>query len=37
MGLFKSFEKFKIAPLEAELPLSKVQLKSQNHASLNKS
>jgi hypothetical protein len=36
-GLFKFFEKFKIAPQEAELQLSKLQLKkkSPNHTSLN--
>jgi hypothetical protein len=34
MGLFKSFENFNIASLEAELQLSKLQLKSQNHASV---
>jgi hypothetical protein len=34
---FKSFEKFKIALLEAELQLPKRQLKSQNYTSLNRS
>jgi hypothetical protein len=36
-GLSKSFEKFKIASLEAELQLSKLWQKSKNHASLNRS
>jgi hypothetical protein len=36
-GLFKSVEKFMIAPLEAELQLPKLQLKSQNYTSLNRS
>jgi hypothetical protein len=36
-GLFKSFEKFKIASLEVELQLPKLQLKSENHTSLNRS
>jgi hypothetical protein len=36
-GLFESFEKFKIASLEAEIQLSKLQLKSQIHTSLNRS
>jgi hypothetical protein len=35
-GLFKSFEKFEIAPLEAELQLSKLQLKTEYHTSLNR-
>jgi hypothetical protein len=34
---FKIFEKFKIASLEAKLELPKLQLKSQNYASLNRS
>jgi hypothetical protein len=34
---FKSFEKFQIAELEAELQLPKLWLKSQNYVSLNKS
>jgi hypothetical protein len=33
----KSFQKFKIASLEAELELTKLQLKSQTHTSLNRS
>jgi hypothetical protein len=36
-GLFQSFHKFKIASLEAELQLPKLQQKSHNHTSLNRS
>jgi hypothetical protein len=36
-GLLKSFRKFKIALLEAELQVPKLQLKLKNHALLNRS
>jgi hypothetical protein len=36
-GLSKSFEKFEIASLEAELQLPELQLKSKNHMLLNRS
>jgi hypothetical protein len=35
--LSRPFDKFKTAPLEAEAQLPKLQLKSQNHTSINSS